>query len=123
VTRAAADGVTIFFSSHHIAEVEQISDHVAIVDRGRTVLAGALDDIRAQYRRVQLVFDAAAPGAALRSPGIARIERHGRVMTLLCSRGADLVVDEARALGPTSVDIVPVTLKEIFLEIAKGEEA
>ena len=123
VAHAAADGATVFFSSHQIAEVDQIADRVAIVDRGRTVVAGALDDLRAQYRRVQFVFDAAAPAAAFRAAGVARIARQGRVMTVLCTAGAESVVAEARALGPVSVDVMPVTLKDIFLDTVNVEEA
>ncbi len=122
VTHAAADGVTVFFSSHQIAEVDQIADRIAIVDRGRTVVAGALDDLRAQYRRVQIVFDGEAPASPFTAPGVARVERHGRVMSVLCTAGADAVVSQARALGPVSVDAVPVTLKEIFLEAVHAEE-
>ncbi len=54
--------------------------------------------------------------------GIARIERQGRVMTVLCTAGADAVVCEARALGPMSVDVTPVSLKEIFLETVSAVE-
>src|SRR5262245_10171079 len=46
VGHAAAEGMTIFFSSHQIAEVDQIADRIAIIDHGRTVVAGALDDLR-----------------------------------------------------------------------------
>ncbi len=123
VAHAARDGVTVFFSSHQIAEVEQIADRVAIVDRGRVVVSGAVDDLREQYRRVQVVFDGAAPEAALRSAGIARIERQGRVMTVLCTAGAESIVGEVRALGPTSIDVTPVTLKDIFLDAVSAQEA
>ena len=51
----------MFFSSHQIAEVEQVADHVAIIDRGRTVVSGALDDLREHFRRIQLVFEGDAP--------------------------------------------------------------
>ena len=37
-------------------------------------------------------------------------------------RGAERIVDEARALNPVSVDVVPVTLKEIFLETVTAED-
>jgi ABC-2 type transport system ATP-binding protein len=47
VTEVAERGVTVFFSSHQIAEVERIADHVVIIDRGRAVLEGSLDDMRA----------------------------------------------------------------------------
>src|SRR4029077_15440001 len=70
VAHVASEEMTVFFSSHQISEVDQIADHVAIVDRGRAVVAGALDDLREQYRRVQFVFDGDAPDARFRAPGV-----------------------------------------------------
>ena len=116
VAHVASEEMTVFFSSHQISEVDQIADHVAIVDRGRTLVSGPLDDLRGQYRRIQLVFDADAPETTFRAPGVERVRRQGRVLTVLSSAGSDRIVAEARALNPVSVDVVPVTLKEIFLE-------
>jgi ABC-2 type transport system ATP-binding protein len=122
VGQAASEGMTIFFSSHQIAEVEQIADSVAIIDRGRTVVAGALDDLRENFRRVQLVFDGEAPDAAFHAPGVTRVRRSGRVLTVLSTAGAQPILDRARALNPVSMDVVPVTLKEIFLESVTAED-
>ncbi len=122
VSHVASQGVTVFFSSHQIAEVDQISDHVAIVHRGRTVVAGALDDLREQFRRIQLVFDGEAPEPVFRAPGVVRVQREGRALTVLSSNGADRVIEETRALSPVSVDVIPVTLKEIFLETVSAED-
>ena len=122
VGHAAAEGMTIFFSSHQIAEVDQIADSVAIIDRGRTVVAGALDDLREKFRRIQLVFDREAPEAAFDAPGVTRVRRSGRVLTVLATAGAEPVLDRARALNPVSMDVVPVTLKEIFLESVTAED-
>jgi hypothetical protein len=41
---------------------------------------------------------------------------------VLSSAGADRILDEARGLNPVSVDVVPVTLKEIFLESVTAED-
>ena len=122
VAHVATEEMTVFFSSHQIAEVEQIADRIAIVDRGRTVVSGALDDLRERYRRIQLVFAGAAPDAALGTPGIVRTRREGRVLSLLVSGGADAVVRDAQALRPVSVDVMPVSLKDIFLESVAGED-
>jgi ABC-2 type transport system ATP-binding protein len=123
VAHVAREEMTVFFSSHQLAEVDQIADRVAIIDAGRNVVSGALDDLRERYRRVQLVFDGAAPDAAFRSPGIERVARHGRVLTVLSSAGAERVVEEARALNPVSVEVGTVTLKEIFLETVTRDAA
>ena len=122
VAHAAGEEMTVFFSSHQIAEVDQIADRVAIMDRGRAVVSGALDDLRERFRRIQLVFDGEAPDATFRAPGIQRVRRQGRVLTVLSSAGAASVLDEARALRPVSVDVLPVTLKEIFLETVAAED-
>ena len=122
VTHVANGDTTVFFSSHQIAEVEQIADRVAIIDRGRTVVDAALDDMRAHYRRIQLVFERDAPEPSFRAPGVERVRRAGRVLTILSSAGAEPILDEARALGPVSVDVVPVTLKDIFLATVAVED-
>ena len=116
VKQAGREGTTVLFSSHQLADVEQIADHIAIVDRGRVVVDGALDELRAAYRRVQLVFDGAAPDAKFESSGVVRLRREGRVLSVLCRAGEADVVAEARALNAKSVDVLPVSLKEIFLE-------
>ena len=122
VAHVGAEEITVFFSSHQLAEVDQIADRVAIIDGGRTVISGALDDFREKYRRVQFVFDGDAPEPSFRAPGIERIRREGRVLTVLTSQGAEPILDEARALNPVSVDVFRVSLKEIFLETVALED-
>lgn len=122
VAHAGSEEATVFFSSHQIAEVDQIADRVVIIHQGRAVVTGALDDLREKFRRIQLVFDSDAPEPAFRCPGIVRTQCNGRAMTVLSSVGAEPVVKEARAWNPVSVDVMPVTLKEIFLETVREEE-
>jgi len=122
VAHVAGEEMTVFFSSHQIAEVDQIADRVTIVDGGRVVVDGAIEDLRENYRRIHLVFDGEAPKPAFRAPGIVRTYRKGRELTVLLSMGVERVVEEARALNPVSVDVIPVTLKEIFLESVTKED-
>jgi ABC-2 type transport system ATP-binding protein len=122
VGHAADHGTTVFFSSHQLADVEQIADYVAIIDRGRTAVAGVLDDLRQNYRRIQFVFDGEAPDYRFQTKGIERVKRSGRVMTVLSSAGIDAVVGEARMLNPVSTDSTPVTLKDIFLDTVAVED-
>jgi ABC-2 type transport system ATP-binding protein len=122
VAHVASEEMTVFFSSHQIAEVEQIADHVAIIDRGRLAVAGGLDDLRQNYRRIQLVFDSDAPAYTFQARGVERVKRAGRVMTVLSSAGIDGVLGEARQLNPVSTDCSPVTLKDIFLDTVAVED-
>jgi ABC-2 type transport system ATP-binding protein len=122
VSQVAQDGVTVFFSSHQLAEVEQIADDIAIIDHGRLVVSGSIEALREEFRRVQLVFDGDAPAHVFTASGVRRVQRDGRVLSVLSSGGTADLLDEARALQPASVDVSPVTLKEIFLESVLMEE-
>jgi ABC-2 type transport system ATP-binding protein len=122
VSHVASEGSTVFFSSHQLAEVEQIADHVAIIDRGQTVVSGALDDLRAQYQRIQLVFEGDAPEIRVHAPGTHRVTRRGRVLTILTSSHGDAVMAEVKGYRPASIDVTPVSLKDIFIESVRTED-
>ena len=61
----------------------------SIIHRGRAVVSGALDDLRERFQRIQLVFDGDAPDAGFRAPGVERVRRKGRVLSVLSSTGSD----------------------------------
>jgi len=111
----AAGETTVFFSSHQIAEVERIADRVCIIDRGALVADLSLDHMRQEYRRITLGFDTQPP-ADFRAPGIEHVRTQGRQMDILVSRNADAVVAEAHRAAAVSVDVTPVTLRDVFLE-------
>jgi ABC-2 type transport system ATP-binding protein len=116
VSHVAREEMTVFLSSHQLADIDQIADHVAVLNHGRAVVAGSLDDIRQQYCRVQLVFESEAPDVRFHAPGVLRTQRIGRVLAVVARAGSQAIVDESRALGPVSVDVTPLMLKEIFFE-------
>jgi ABC-2 type transport system ATP-binding protein len=115
--------VTALLSTHQLADIEQVADHVAIVDRGRTLLDAPLDDLRASYRRVQVVFADEAPQITFASGRVVAVRRAGRVLTVLVCADADAFAAEARASGAATVEVLPVTLKEIFIETVAEEKS
>jgi ABC-2 type transport system ATP-binding protein len=122
VGHVAREETTVFLSSHQLAEVDQIADQLAIVHRGRTVLAGALDDLREHFRRIQLVFDGEAPDVTFSAPGVVRVKRQGRVLLVSASGHADAICAEGRRFGAVSVDVATVPLKDLFLEVIAVED-
>ena len=62
-----------------------------------------------------------APKAEFRAPGIIRVQREGRMLSVLTNQREELLA-EARGLSPESIDVAPVTLKEIFLESVRTED-
>lgn len=113
---ASDEDVTVFFSSHQLAEVEQICDRVALIDQGRLVIEGDLDDLKAQYRRILLVFDGDAPRELETLTGVDSLRMRGRTASLLAHEDVDGLVKRAQLLGSLSVEVRPVALKELFLD-------
>ena len=109
-------GSRFFFSSHQLTEVEQIADRVAIIDHGEAIVADSLDDLKARYRRLHIVFE-----NELRTPvrwvdGAEHVRHEGRAVSILASHNVEELVLQARAIPSASVEQFPVSLKEIFLE-------
>ena len=118
---AASEGTTIFFSSHQIAEVERIADRVCIIDRGTLVEDFSLDELQEDYRRVTLGFATAVPADEFRMTGIRRVRRADRQLSVIVRGNADAVAAQGREMNAVSVDVVPITLREVFLESVQGE--
>ena len=118
---AAADGTTVFFSSHQIAEVERIAEQVCIIDHGQLVMNFSLEDMRQHYRRITLGFAEHQPPEKFRIQGIQQIQTSGRQVILLANQNADAIVELARTMEPVSVEVAPIGLREVFLETVKEE--
>ncbi|OLC40100.1 MAG: ABC transporter, partial [Acidobacteria bacterium 13_1_40CM_65_14] len=112
----AAEGTTIFFSSHQIAEVERIADRVCIIDHGQLVADLSLDDMRQEYRRITLGFTSEPPVADFQMPGVEHVRTSGRQMDVFVSCNAAAVVERARRAAVVSLDVTPLTLRDVFLE-------
>ena len=112
------DGRTVFLSSHQLTEIEQIADHIGIMDRGRLLLEGPLDDIRTRFRRVTVT------GASLPTQGPAILSRKpaGHATQYVLQQAPLKFIDDLGRNGATVIDEAPLSLNEIFLELCRKEE-
>ena len=115
VALSASDGTTIFFSSHQLAEVEQIADQIVIIDKGRAVVSGAMDDLKQKYQRISVVFADGVRNVRW-VDGAEHIRQEGRMVSILAGRNIEGIMAQARALPGTTVESHSVTLKELFLD-------
>ncbi|MBI1788393.1 MAG: ABC transporter ATP-binding protein [Acidobacteria bacterium] len=116
VVRAAADGASVFFSSHQLSEAERIADHVFILKRGHIVVEGPLDELRGRYRRINAVFVGHPPLDDLPVRSLAKVQTEGHVLSVLTKDNSEAVATQFRGLGAVSVEVCPVNLRELFLE-------
>jgi ABC-2 type transport system ATP-binding protein len=121
-----AEGKTVFLSSHILSEVEQICDRVVIVDRGRLLRAGRLQEMLATGDRVEVVADRITEEIEQ-----AAIER-GAVVEQ-GPRGVRIVVDAAakrevaEALWSAGCDVLSInplksSLEDVFLKLVERRE-
>jgi acetoin utilization transport system ATP-binding protein len=119
---ASARGTTIVLSSHQIGQVERAADHIAVLKNGRIALSGAVDDLKADSKIVEAIFesDAVALNGLAKDARITRVEKTGRILRLTVNAGSDQVAGALTSMGAQSVRIVDLNLEDIFLNAVDG---
>jgi len=118
------EGVTIIMSTHQMHQVEELCDRILLINHGRAVLYGALDDIRRQYSGHAVMV---RPHGDLPKvlPGVEQVEAHNSTSKLILASGTS-PQDVLRLLVEQNVDlekfeIATPTLDEIFIRVVQGE--
>ncbi|MBI2213856.1 MAG: ABC transporter ATP-binding protein [Acidobacteria bacterium] len=104
---------TIFFSSQNTLDVEQISDQISFIDRGRIVDSGDKESFLERWRRVRLDVP---PGVVLPSlPGTVSAVGSGRLSVVTTSRFDPAMTSAYQSAGATVHAVDTMTLEEIFV--------
>ena len=115
VIRAVADaGRTAIFSSHLLDEVEQMSDHVLMIDGGRMVLQGTLDDLKQQHEVLSVQFEKPREDVA-NVNGILFAEQLGTTWTIICNGAIESVRTWVKDSGGEITSARNASLQEIFV--------
>jgi ABC-2 type transport system ATP-binding protein len=110
----AQEGRTVLFSSHLLDEVERVSDHVALIDHGRVLTQGLLDEVRGAHRLLTVRFDGPRP----RPPEVAGMfgwEGGGQEWSAVCCLPANEARAAAATWGAHVVEERSPTLDKIFV--------
>lgn len=107
-------GRTVIFSSHLLDEVELMSDYVLMVDRGRLVLQGSLDDIRQRHQMLAVNFPTAI-NAIPAVDGMLSASGLGRQWTLLCDGDTQETQRVLQGQGAEVTLTRTASLQEIFV--------
>ena len=114
----ASDGVTIVFSSHQLDLVEDVCEDVAIINEGRIVLSGSLDDIKNESSRRRLTIEVDGKPWVPKAAGTTVIDGQGRSHSIVAGDApiADLLA-EANAAGTVNRFMFePPRLTDLFRE-------
>ena len=110
----AQRGVTVLISSHNLRELEDVCDHVGIMDRGRVLLERSLAQLQDNMIKLQVVFPEGITEVPADLP-VLHASRVGRVHTLIMRMGAEEATARVAAYHPLLADALPLTLEEIFI--------
>jgi ABC-2 type transport system ATP-binding protein len=124
----AGEGRTVMLSSHLLDEVERTCDSVAIVDHGRVIHQGPIDELTRGADAMVVQVDCAEPGRAARLIGQAGIAagtvptEDGLTVTLPAGASRELVADINRRLVQADIDVYGLhesraSLEDWFLSV------
>ena len=105
----AQRGTTVLISSHNLRELEDICDHVGIMDHGKMLLERSLADMQGATHKLQIV------GNIPEGLDILHEAASGRLKTLIVRGNPRQIEETVIAAGPDYYDILPLSLEEIFI--------
>jgi len=120
-------GKTIIFSTHVMHEAEKLCDFILLIDRGRVVLDGRLDEIRSQQRSNAVSVELEGDASFIETlPAVAGIERQGRRLEITLKDNRDPQELLKSLVGRVKVQTFEVkvpTLHEIFVGLVGAKDA
>lgn len=104
---------TVFVSSHNLRELEDVCDHVGILHRGEVVLERSLDELQSNIFKLQMAFRDALPDFS--NLNVLAKHQVGSVIQLVVRGDREEIEHKASLLSPLMVDLLPLSLEEIFI--------
>lgn len=118
----AEHGTTVLVSSHNLRELEDVCDHVGIMHHGKVIMERSLDDLQGSVSKIQVAFDSEQLPVLPKEMDILHRSHAGRVHTLIIRGEQDVIRAQIASLEPILLDILPLTLEEIFIYELGGAE-
>ena len=114
-------GTTVLVSSHNLRELEDVCDHVGIMDHGKVLLERSLAQLQDNMVKLQVVFQDGTNEVPADLP-VLHASKVGRIHTLIMRMNAEEATARLSTYNPMLVDAVPLTLEEIFIYEVGGAD-
>ncbi|MDK2919474.1 MAG: acetoin utilization transport system ATP-binding protein [Candidatus Petromonas sp.] len=106
---------TVLVSSHNLKELENICDYVGIMYRGKMLIENNLDDLKSDVHKIQTAYKDDFPQNLTKELEILHQEKRGSVDLLIVKGEKDKVISSFNKYKPIILDILPLSLEEIFI--------
>ena len=118
-------GATIIFSTHDMAMAERMCDYIFMINQGKKVLDGTLDNIQDQYGNDTLRIQSDLGTEALKGmKGIENVNNYGKLQEIRMVEGVDpqkLLAELLKKTRISKFEITKPSLNDIFIRIASPE--
>ena len=114
-------GTTVLVSSHNLRELEDVCDHVGIMNKGKVLLERSLTDLQENIVKLQVVWQGEAPALPAELQ-VLHTSNVGRVYTYIVRGSAQSVTERVGREQPLMVEALPLSLEEIFIYELGGEQ-
>lgn len=114
MSEVAEHAMTVLVSSHNLRELEDVCDHVGIMHEGRVRVERSLSDLQGSVSKIQVACLSGMPKLP-ESFEVLHMSNTGRVYTMIVKGNPRDAEAALAASNPTIVDVLPLTLEEIFI--------
>ena len=118
----AERGTTVLVSSHNLRELEDVCDHVGIMNRGKVLLERSLSDLQENIVKLQAVWKPGETPVLPRELEVLHTSHVGRVYTYIVRGTAAAITDRMKQYSPLMLEALPLSLEEIFIYELGGEQ-
>jgi len=115
-------GTTVLVSSHNLRELEDVCDHVGIMNKGKVLLERSLSDLQENIVKLQAVWKPGEVPVLPRELEVLHTSNVGRVYTYIVRGTAQAVTGRIQKFDPLMVEALPLSLEEIFIYELGGEQ-
>ena len=114
MSEVAEHEMTVLVSSHNLRELEDVCDHVGIMHEGRVRVERSLSDLQGNVSKIQVACQSGMPKLPEKFE-VLHMSNTGRVDTMIVKGNPREAEAALTASNPTIVDVLPLTLEEIFI--------
>ena len=111
----AERGTTVLVSSHNLRELEDVCDHVGILDHGRVLLERSLSDLQDNTVKLQVAYPGVTEPVLPAEMQILHRSHVGRVYTYIVRGSREDILRRMQITQPVLLESIPLTLEEIFI--------
>jgi ABC-2 type transport system ATP-binding protein len=122
LAEVADRGQTVLLSSHNLSEVERTADTVVLMNHGKAILTGSMEHIKNTEKKVRVAPQGGLPPEVENHPAVISVRSEGRAFLLTVSGDTEDLLAQIHRHNPFAVEVLDLSLEDIFLARSEGDK-